>query len=405
ALDGLGATDAERARNAAQLFTAFADRFNAVHRAPRFAVARAKISKGWLSPSTIYRDTSVWMSRTDSLVSFTGFGKFLPFGYVLQERNPLPPVVALADARHLITLHPTPEHDWEWNAKVDFAIGTVKADEMAHLFASLLAAGEGHGDKELKAEIQHTIPNTALAASKLFDLDSLRALPLADGSSGMLLQASTHPERIAATLPGFSTFAKRYLVGSSWRLQLRDKQGATWFFIDGRNGVMQLRWRVHHGELLPFEGGARPMPDDLELEIETRVKVGIFNVGLSNLVADFTFVHTPTERGWLLHMNRPPKWHLPLGVARLIDGSLKRPFNGEGSTVRFGFRDNEGGPTTISRSTHGFVRESAIVRWMGGLSGTVAGEFGATEQEEARFLTDIFAGMRKDAASMYGARP
>lgn len=399
-LDALGPTDAERARNAGQLFAALTDRFNSVHRAPRYATARARISKAWLNPGSVYRDTAVWMARgADSTVLFQGFGRFLPFGYVLQERNPLPPVVALADARHLIALKPTPERDWEWNAGVDFAIGTIKADQFARMITALLVMGEGKGDKELKAELFRGIPATAAAAKQLWDLDSLRAAPLADGSSMMLLQSSTHPERIAATLPGFSTFVKRYLVGTTWRLHLRDKQGATWFVLDGAKGVTQLRWRVKHGELLPFEGPARPMPDDMELEIESRTKVGMFTVGLSNLVTDFTFVHTATERGWNIHVNRPPKWHLPLGVARLIDGSLKRPFVGEGSTFRIVIRDSENGPTTISRSTRGFVKESAIVRWMGALSGTVAGEFGATEQEEARFLTQLFGGMKKDAAT------
>ena len=402
ALDGMGATDNDRARNSAQLFTALADRFNAVHRTPRYGMARGKIAKAWLVPSKVFTDTSVWITRSDTLATFTAFGRFLPFGYVMQERSPLPPLVALADARHRITLRRTPEKDWEWTAGVDFGIGTVRADDMAHLFSALLAVGEGKSDHQLKAEVQRALPNTVVAASKLWDLDSLRALPLADGSSSMLLETTLHPERIAATLPAFSAFVRRYLINASWRLTLRDKQGAVWFFLDGKNGLTQLRWRVHHGEMLPFEGAARPMPDEMELEIETKAKVGMFTVGVSNFVTDFTFVHLPGERGWNVHMNRPPKWQLPLGVARLIDGSLKRPFQGDGSTWRIVFKDSAGAPTTISRQTHGFVRESAVIRWMGALSGTVAGDFnGSSEAEEARFFAELFAAMRKDAALAY----
>ena len=320
----------------------------------------------------------------------------------MQERTPVPPLVALADGRHVMSLRLLPENDWEWNAAVDFAIGAPKADEMARFVTQLFAVGEGKSDRELKAMVARDLPNAGNAAGRLWDLDSLRALPLADGSSAMLLSTSLHPERLSAIAPAYSVFVRRYLLSASWRIALRDKKGATWLFIDSKNGIMQTRWRVHHGELLPFEGAARAMPDDLELEIETRAKVGMFNVGLSQLVADFTIVRTATERGWNLHFTRPPRWHLPFGVARLMNASLKRPFEGEGSTFRIGFRDHEGGPTTISRATRGFVRESAIVRWMGGLSGTVGGDFaGASEQEEARFLHDLFGSLTKDAAAAY----
>ena len=406
ALDGLGAADAHRARNASQLFTALTHRFHGVHRSPRYAATRARIAKGWLSPAAVFRDTSVWLTRSDSLATFTALGRQLPFGYALQERQPVPPLVSLADARHTLALRPTADKDWEWDARVDFAIGTVRANDMARLFTDLLAAGEGKSDHDLKAQVARELPASVLAAGRLWDMDSLRALPLADGSSSMLLATSLHPERIAVTLPAFSTFMRRYLLSASWRLVLREKSGATWFFIDSKNGLMQMRWRVYQGALLPFEGAARPMPDDLELDIETKAKVGMFTVGLSQLVADFTIVHSATERGWDLHFARPPKWQLPLGVARLMNASLKRPFEGEGSTFRIVFRDNEGGPTTISRTTRGFVRESAIVRWMGALSGTVAGDFsGASELEEARFMAELFAALNKDGAASYARTP
>ncbi len=402
ALDGLGTADAERARNSAQLFTALADRFNASHRSPRYAVARTKIAKAWLVPSKVWSDTGVWLAHTDSSATFTAFGRFLPFGYVMQERAPLPPIVALADARHSITLRRTPEKDWEWTAGVEFGIGTVKADEMARLLTLLLTMGEGRTDAQLKGELYKAIPLTAASAARLWDLDSLRALPLSDGSSAMLLQTTIHPERIAATLPAFSAFVRTYLLNASWRLTLRDKQGVVWFYLDGARGRTELRWRVHNGALLPFEGAPRPMPDDMTLDIETKAKVGMFTVGVSNFVTDFTFVHTPTERGWNVRMNRAPKWQLPLGVARLIDGSLKRPFQGDGATWRIVFKDSANAPTTISRQTHGFVRESAVIRWIGSLSGTVAGDFnGASERDEAKFFAELFAAMRKDAAAAF----
>ena len=46
------------------------------------------------------------------------------------------------------------------------------------------------------------------------------------------------------------------------------------------------------------------------------------------------------------------------------------------------------------------VQESAIVRWLGGLGGSAAGEFaGKSEAEENRFQAEAFNALREDIRS------
>ena len=401
-IDALGASDSERARNAGQLFTALGDRFSNVHRTPRYASARRRIAKGVLSPSTIFGDTGIWVTQSDSMAVFTALARQLPFGYVMQERSPVPPMVALADARHLLALHKLASGDWEWDAHVDFAIGTASSAEFAELFAQLLASPAGRTEAELRAEIATLSPHATAALGRLFEIDTLRSTALADGSHAITFAARVHPERLKAATPALAAFFERHIGSSRYHLQLTDATGARWFWADGRKNYLQFRWRIANGRLAPMEGAARTIPEHLTLTSEVFIKAGMFGVGVADLVADFTIINSATEHGWNLHFTHPPKWQLPTGVAKMVNASLKRPFEGEGTSFRIVMRDNPGSSTTISRATRGFVRESAIVRWIGYLGGNIMGDYaGLSEEQEAKFFKEAFAAIKLDAARRY----
>ena len=401
-VDALGASDSERARNADQLFAALGARFTQVHRAPHFLAARRRIAKGVLSPSTIFGDTSIWVTRSDSMAVFTAFARLRPAGYLMQEHSPVPAIVALADARHLLALHKLAGGDWEWDAHVDFSIGTVTSAQFAEMFAHLLASPAGRSEAELRTEIATWSPHASVALGRLFEIDTLRALPLPDGSHAVTFGARVHPERLKAASPALAAFFERHIGNSRYHFVLTDATGATWFWADGRKNYVQFRWHVRDGRLAPSEGAPRPIPDHLTMTTEVFIKAGMFGVGVTDLVADFTIVHSATEHGWDLHFRRPPKWQLPIGVAKMVNASLKRPFEGDGTSFRIVVRDNPGAPTTISRATRGFVRESAIVRWIGYLGGNIMGDYsGLSEEQEAKFFSEAFGSVKQDAAARY----
>ncbi|MBI2795755.1 MAG: hypothetical protein HYX65_03505 [Gemmatimonadetes bacterium] len=401
-VDALGASDDERARNAGQLFTALGARFTQVHREPRFATARQRIGKGALSPSTIWNDTAVWVARTDSAATFTAVGSLLPAGYTMREQALLPPIAALADGRHHTTLRKLPAGDWEWASAVDFAVGTVSSAEFAEMFAALLASPAGRSEQEMRAELHTLAPHSAAALGRLVDIDTLRATPLGDGSHAVTFAVRVHPDRIRATMPALAAFFDRHVGSSRYGLVLTDATGARWFWGDGRKNVIQFRWRIDKGQLAPFEGPARPLPDKLTLTSEIFMKAGMFSVGISDLASDFSVVRTATERGWEMHFRKPPRWHLPTFLARIVTGARSRPFEGEGSLLRIVIRDNPGAETTISRNARVFVRESAVVRWLGYLGAGVFGDYaGLSEEQEARFFMEAFAALRQDAVARY----
>ena len=405
ALDKLGATEAERMQNAEQAFTALAERYVNPVRSPKYKYAKLHITRGWLSPSLAYPDSAIWNHHDDSTQIIEVFARLQHGSYQMLDRTPIPPMTAAGDARHRILLRPAGDKDWQWDSRVDFAIGSVRSAEFADMVGAMISGAAGKSETELRSELAADLPLTSAAMGRLFSIDSLHSTPLGDGSHAIVLVTRMHADGIRSQYPTFATFFDKYVSTGILRLQLRDKTGATWFFADMRHDIVQFRMRAQGGHLVPFVGAPRPMPEELVLEIDAFIKVGMFTVGATRLFADLTMVSTTHEHGWNLRFARSPKWHLPTGAAKLMSASLSRPFEKEGTTFRLGIRENDGGPTTISRVTTGFVRESAIVRWLGYLAGTVGGDFaGKSEEEEWKFLGELFSSLRRDAAAYY-ARP
>ena len=73
--------------NADAFFAALAYRFDSVQRAPKFAQARSKLGRYALSPSGVYRDTSVWTAvGLDSTRTLTLSGSHGAAGYLFSAR-------------------------------------------------------------------------------------------------------------------------------------------------------------------------------------------------------------------------------------------------------------------------------------------------------------------------------
>jgi len=98
------------------------------------------------------------------------------------------------------------------------------------------------------------------------------------------------------------------------------------------------------------------------------------------------------------HGRREPDWDLPLFTARLIRTPLRRPFAGEGSLFRVGVRGDGTEQTVLFREIRLFVQESAILRFLNGLSGAAFSEFAdQVDAEQNAWLRAVFSGMREDA--------
>jgi hypothetical protein len=209
-----------------------------------------------------------------------------------------------------------------------------------------------------------------------------------------------HPRRLARTLPRFAEYLGKYAEPSTYRFTLHDAAGNVFLDMRGRNSRGTLRYRVRDGALVS-DRTPMAMPDSVKVTADFTIKVGLFTVGYQNLVADFIIGREPRERRFTMIGRREPEWHLPLVTERLIRTPLRRPFQGDGVLYEFAARDVAPGMTTLVRRSRLEVQESAMLRFLNGLSSRVMSDLdAAVEREESRYLRELFMAMQADARAL-----
>jgi hypothetical protein len=384
--------------NADALFGGLATRFDNVQRAPKFYQARSKLGRYALSPSGVYGDTSVWTAvGRDSTRTLTLLGTHTPTGYLFAPYASVAIPNAIGDARHVIRLHRRGESEYDWDTAVDHAIGSVASREIAAALTAFVSAPQQAAGTSLRSGNQALFPHTSRVLGELFSLDTVRALPVGDGSTSVLVRFHMDPDRIAKTRPNFSKYLDKYVSPARYRLRLQDGRGATWLDASGSDNVFSISYRVRDGQLLALTGVARPLPDTLQVAVDFSAKFMIFRVGVSRLIGDFAFIRSDEERGWAMHFRHEPDWHFPLAVNTLIRTSLRHPFEGEGISLRIAVRDRPGSQSLLSRHASVSVQEGAIVRWLGGLGNSAMSDFaGRAEAEENRYVFEVVSALRAD---------
>jgi hypothetical protein len=406
---GFGATPADAVRHASDTFESHALRFDDVVRDTKFSDARTKLSRYALTPSKIYNDSSIWnhMSERDSSRVLTLAGGYdqVRGGYTFRAHtNPDVPN-ELADARHNMRLAMRSDGAYSWDTSVDHSIGTMPAATVGRALSLLFASAEVQRARDLHSESVQAFPRSARALGRLFILDSARSTPLADGSSTSSIAVRWSSATIRGTMPHFAAYVAKYIEPSVYHVTLSDKYGQTYFNARGDKGRMFVRWRSRAGRLLPLETGSGAMPDTLRLRMDFNTKYKMFRVGFAELYSDFIIQRSEQSIAWLMRFKQEPKWQLPLFTETLIRSPLRRPFQGRGSELYLGVRDDAGSQTLLVRRVHTEVKESAILRWMGALGATAMSDFqGRAEAEENRFLNEAFAALRTDSQASLGGQ-
>jgi hypothetical protein len=209
-------------------------------------------------------------------------------------------------------------------------------------------------------------------------------------------------------MPAFAQYVDKYVAPARYKIALADGRGGRWLDARADDNVLTFRFRTRGGQLLALDGAARPMPDSLQFHVDAFAKFLVFEVGVTQMVADFVNLRGENERGWLMRFRRPPKWHFPLAVNYLIRSSLNRPFEGSGMLFRLSLRDGEaaGAQTVLARRLDLAVEESAIVRWLGGLGFSAMNDFaGRAEVEENRFTAEALQALRADVRALTALPP
>jgi len=398
--DAFGATPARAQANGVSFADALYRRYLIVERAPFYAAARAKLGKRALSPSGVFDDTTAWTSRPDAATRvLLAEGVSTTDGrYRFTPRADAPFPDRLADARHLTQLTKLARvGEYEWRTAVDFAVGPLAPTDWATGFRALLGSAEGRTDADLRADLRSTLPRTTAALGRMFSLDTLHAQRLPDGTTAVTIVTTLHPDWLRDGFPLYAKFIAKYVGPAAYHIVLRDARNARWMDVKAANRVLTLKMRVLNGGLVPLDGAARAMPDSLRLAMDASTKYSIFTIGFKGMQGNIVFLRSAAEHGWALRFDQAPDWQLPLGTAAVLRSPLRRPFEQGGIVGRVSFRTGAGGQTMIARDFRVAVQESAVTRFLGGLSGSAFSEFdGPAEREENRFNADLFLGMRDD---------
>ena len=401
-----GGTPAEARANADGMLTALEQRFTGVERSPKFARGRAKMFAHALVPSRIYDDTAVW-NGTDpatGLRSLTVIGHFdaghYRFTDVPLANAPIP--TQLGDARHTIALGKLTGNEYSWSTDVVSDWGTITGPDLIHVLNAILATAATHSESELRTNYRSAFPRTTEALGRLMSLDTIRVSPAGDSSARLTLVCTIHPDQIKQTFPAYSAYLTKYSTPARFSITLVEPDSTRWLEIAQEQNHLTIALRATAaGHLAPFIGPPRAMPASMIVRSSWFEKMSVFTIGMSDLDADFTLTESPHEVAWVFGLHHPPKWHLPLDAARFMHASITRPFEGSGTIFRLAMSDSTGGRSLFRRQITSAVKESAIMRWLGGVGGSAANEFeGPSEAEENRFDAELFAALRADIAAL-----
>jgi hypothetical protein len=381
-----------------QFASALAARFTNVDRAGRFETARRRLVAGALIPSRVFEDTTVWnAARGPSQRRLVAAGGLTGDAYrFTMSESPGAPM-RLGDTRHAIDLVRLRNGEFRWDTSVDFAAGALSSRDLAGVLSGLLAVAEGRTGTQARQAGVAAFPRTAAAMSRLFVIDSLRTARSIDGATAVTLALRVDTRRIDAAFPHFAAYIRRYAEPSVLRFTLTDAAGVTYFDARARDSRLVVRYRVLGGRLVAFTG-VQAMPDSLRLSSDLSMKVKMFTVGFRNLVTDFVLSRSADERRLQIVGRTEPEWRLPLVTEHLIRTPLRRPFQGSGALFELAARDVSPGATVIVRHARLEVQESAMLRFLNGLTSHVVNELDANvEREESLFLREVFTAMQADA--------
>lgn len=393
-----GPTPAVARSNANAMFGALVGRFTNVVRVPRYARARELLGRYALTPSAIYNDSTVWTAYgPDGTRTLFGDASITGGRYVFTNVPSSEPLSSPGDGRHIMRLRKLGSDQYEWFTGVDFAMGRITAADVANVINRWLAATEGRDGAALRADGLAAFPRTAAVGGRLFAIDTVISVHDADGANALYVQLHLTPDGIRAQLPNYAEYLDKYINKVKLRFTLSDAGGVPWVEGASSGGRFTLRLRTRGGHFAPITGAPRAMPDTLTLKLDMTAKIKLFTIGVEHLTGEWVNVETPHERGWSLRFTREPAWVLPPLVGHLVRTSLRRPFQGQGSTFRIGIRDEPGAQTLLTRRGMTVVQESAILRFVGKLGGTAVSDFvSRAEADENRYDASLFAAMRAD---------
>jgi hypothetical protein len=401
---GFGPTPAAAARNADEFLAATSQRFTSIVRTPKTAYIRRNLGSGALIPSRVMADTGLWTGSAGDTLRVVIYSGFYANGrYTFTVRNPAERLDQLADAAHSTRLRRLSSDEYEWVTATDFVLGHAPPNSLPAAVARSLQSAERLGTAGVKTDYRTSFPRTTKALGRLYSIDSLSVVRDAEGASLITMTLRADPDRLRHTHSALADYLKKYIDRTNAHVLITDRRGIGWFELRLSDKRMHLRLRARDGRFAPLAGPVRPLPDSLIVRSTFTTRIMLFEVGWRNAVTDMTLTRSDTDQAWQFRSTREPEWELPPLTRRFIRTPLRRPFAGQGINFRIGFRTLPNGQTSLYRRGVMQVQESAILRFLGRLSGRAMDDFyGRSEMDEVSFNADAFRALRADIADILG---
>lgn len=401
-----GPNAAAARQNADDFVGAYAARYTNVTRTPKVTYIRMNLGRSTLIPSRVFGDTAIWTARIGDTTRIAAYnGAFTGERYYFFARTPPDRLAKPADSFHSTRLRRLSRDEYEWTTIADFVLGRSDAAVLPTLLARALRAAESEGADGVRADYRSNFPRTTAALGRLYSIDSLRITRDSEGTSHFALTISANPDKLRRSHPGLAEYIKKYIDRTRMRVVITDTRGARWLDLSVRDKRLHMRLRSRSGELAPLDGPVRSLPDSLLVRTDFATHILLFDIGFNNLLTDLTIVRGEGERFWQLRSTREPEWDLPPLTQRFIRTPLRRPFMGAGVNFLIGVRETPNGPTLFSRRALLRVQESALIRFLGRLSGTAMSDFyGKSELDENSFNGAVFRALRADLTDVFAGK-
>ena len=384
---------------------ALADRFGPVEREPAFEGLRPRLARAAFVPSRAFDDPADWTTRGEAwrAVEFAGepVGGAYRIGVRASARSPVAP----GGYRGRVRLEQVGGGRYEWWVDEELAVGRVRPSELAAALEALFRGAEASTEATARAAIAEAFPRASLRLGLILRLEALALQRDAHDATAVRLAVRLTPDGIQAVAPRYAAYIRKYATPIRMRLLVADPAGATWWSLEGSENLWTLRLRVRDGSLVPLDGPAdRRVPPLLRATIDYRTRMGRFQVGASRLVAEVALTRTGVEKGFTARFLQEPDWQLPFLVEPLLHGPLRFPFEDSGSEAGWAAREVPEGGTHLVRHYRARMRETWILRWLGGMTSSAVDEFRSGAEAEAdRFNRECLLALRDDLVALAAA--
>jgi hypothetical protein len=127
-------------------------------------------------------------------------------------------------------------------------------------------------------------------------------------------------------------------------------------------------------------------------------------VGARRIAAGLALTRTPGVKALSARFLEEPDWQLPFLAETLLDDPLRYPFEAPGSEIEWAARETPAG-TLLTGLYRARVRETWILRWLGGMMSNAVGEFRlGAEREADHYHRECLLALRDDLAALAAAR-